>query len=218
MRCHPSGSWSFWVMANTTGRPVRAANVRIHAISRSGAARSSPSAPAGASSNTPAPASARASPMPKSSASAANVPGTGSPSMAMWATVRDVEKPSAPASMPSRTIAAISAMSSLVAASLRAPRSPITYARTEPWGISEPTSSASGRSEMTSRNSGYVSQPHLMPSLSAAPGMSSTPSIKPMSHSCLSGRTGANPTPQLPMTTVVTPCQHDGVSVSSQVI
>ena len=36
--------------------------------------------------------------MPNSSASAANVPGTGSPSMAVWAMVRDVEKPSAPAS------------------------------------------------------------------------------------------------------------------------
>ena len=32
-----------------------------------------------------------------------------------------------------------------------------------------------------------------------------------MSHSCRSGRTGAKPTPQLPITTVVTPCQHDGV-------
>ena len=47
--------------------------------------------------------------------------------------------------------------------------------------------------------------------------MSSTPSISPMSHSCLSGAAGAKPTPQLPMTTVVTPCQHDGVSSGSQV-
>ena len=52
---------------------------------------------------------------------------------------------------------------------------------------------------------------------SAAPGMSSTPSIRPISHSCRSGATGAKPTPQLPITTVVTPCQHDGVSCSSQV-
>ncbi len=47
--------------------------------------------------------------------------------------------------------------------------------------------------------------------------MSSTPSMSPISHSCRSGATGAKPTPQLPMTTVVTPCQHDGVSVSSHV-
>ena len=53
--------------------------------------------------------------------------------------------------------------------------------------------------------------------LSAAPGMSSTPSIKPISHSWRSGATGANPTPQLPMTTVVTPCQQLGVSCSSHV-
>ena len=64
--------------------------------------------------------------MPKSSSSAAKVPGTGSPSTAVCMMVREVEKPSAPASMPSRTIAAICSMSSGVAGSLRAPRSPIT--------------------------------------------------------------------------------------------
>src|SRR5690242_2699211 len=47
--------------------------------------------------------------------------------------------------------------------------------------------------------------------------MSSTPSIKPMSQSCLSGLAGAKPTPQLPITIVVTPCQHVGVSIGSQV-
>ena len=35
--------------------------------------------------------------------------------------------------------------------------------------------------------------------------------------SCASGRTGAKPTPQLPSTTVVTPCQHDGVRCGSHV-
>ena len=43
----------------------------------------------------------------------------------------------------SRTMRAISAMSSAVAGSLRAPRSPITYARTAPCGTCAPTSSAS---------------------------------------------------------------------------
>ena len=71
------------------------------------------------------------------------------------------------------------------------------------------------RASRASRYSGNDSQPHWMPSLSAAPGMSSTPSISPMSHSWRSGATGAKPTPQLPITTVVTPCQHDGVSRSS---
>ena len=64
--------------------------------------------------------------MPNSSSSAANVPGTGSPSMARWASVRDVEKPRAPAAIASLTIAFIASMSSGVAGSLRAPRSPIT--------------------------------------------------------------------------------------------
>ena len=50
--------------------------------------------------------------MPNSSSSAANVPGTGSPSIARCMIVRDVENPSAPASMPSRTMAAMPAMSS----------------------------------------------------------------------------------------------------------
>ena len=57
-----------------------------------------------------------------------------------------------------------------------------------------------------------------MPSVSAAPGMSSTPSMRPISQSSLPGTTGAKPTPQLPITTVVTPCQLLGESVGSQVI
>ena len=57
--------------------------------------------------------------MPNSSSSAANVPGTGSPSMARCTIVRDVLTPTAPASIASRTMRVISAMSSLVAGSLR---------------------------------------------------------------------------------------------------
>ena len=51
---------------------------------------------------------------------------------------------------------------------------------------------------------------HESPSCSAAPGMSSTPSISSISRSWSAGCTGAKPTPQLPMTTVVTPCHDDG--------
>ena len=47
--------------------------------------------------------------------------------------------------------------------------------------------------------------------------MSSTPSINPISQSCRSGRAGAKPTPQLPITTVVTPCHDDGVMSGSHV-
>ena len=64
--------------------------------------------------------------MPNSSSSAANVPGTSSPSMARCPMVREVEKPRAPARMASSTMARIASMSSAVAASLRAPRSPMT--------------------------------------------------------------------------------------------
>ena len=64
--------------------------------------------------------------MPNSSSSAAKVPGTGSPSMAMWAMVREVEKPKAPARRASATMSRIWAMSSGVAGSFLAPRSPIT--------------------------------------------------------------------------------------------
>ena len=126
MRRHDSGSWSFWVSANVTGRSIAAESLRIQAISRSGAARSSPSAPAGASSKMPVPSSPSARPMPNSSSSAANVPGTGSPSIAMCAIVRDVDTPSAPASIASRTMTAIASMSASVAGSFFAPRSPIT--------------------------------------------------------------------------------------------
>jgi hypothetical protein len=47
--------------------------------------------------------------------------------------------------------------------------------------------------------------------------MSSTPSISSIRNDCWPGRTGAKPTPQLPITSVVTPCHEDGVSSGSQV-
>ena len=58
---------------------------------------------------------------------------------------------------------------------------------------------------MASRYWPNVSQPHGMPSWRAVPGMSSTASMISTSSFSVPGRTGANPTPQLPITTVVTP-------------
>ena len=78
-------------------------------------------------------------------------------------------------------------------------------------------STARGIRSSASRYSGKDSQSHWMPSASALPGMSSTPSMSSISHSCPSGRAGAKPMPQLPTTAVVTPCQHDGVRCGSQV-
>ena len=46
-------------------------------------------------------------------------------------------------------------------------------------------------------------------------GMSSTDSIISARYSRSSGLQGANVTPQLPITTVVTPCQHDEVPIGS---
>jgi len=50
-----------------------------------------------------------------------------------------------------------------------------------------------------------------------SPGMSSTPSISSMRKLWSWGRTGAKPTPQLPMMAVVTPCQLEGARSGSQV-
>lgn len=67
-----------------------------------------------------------------------------------------------------------------------------------------------------SRYSGNVSHVHGRPSVITTPGMSSTPAITSTSTSWSDWRHGAKPTPQLPITTVVTPCADDGVSRSDQ--
>ena len=64
--------------------------------------------------------------MANNSSSAANVPGTGSPSIARCVIVRLVEKPKAPAVIASSARRAISATSAGVAGSFFAPRIPIT--------------------------------------------------------------------------------------------
>ena len=137
--------------------------------------------------------------------------------MARCPVVREVENPRAPARSASRTMARIAAISSASAASLRAPRSPMTYARTAPWGTCVPTSTVQRRRSRASRYSGNVSHSHSIPSASAVPGMSSTPSMRPMSQSWRSGAAGAKPTPQLPITSVVTPCHDEGASSESHV-
>ena len=84
-------------------------------------------------------------------------------------------------------------------------------------GTCVPTSIMRGARSSASRYSGNDSHRQSMPSHSAVPGMSSTPSMSSMSPCSPPGCTGANPTPQLPITTVVTPCQHDGASCESHV-
>jgi hypothetical protein len=63
-----------------------------------------------------------------------------SPVDVRWFSVREVEKPSAPALTASAASAAIALLSSSVAGSRRAPRSPITYTRSAACGNCAPTS------------------------------------------------------------------------------
>src|SRR5436309_3082312 len=64
-----------------------------------------------------------------------------------------------------------------------------------------------------SRNSGKVVQRHSMPAAIAAGGMSSARSRLRMTMCLSAAAQGASVKPQLPMTTVVTPCQQDEVPV-----
>ena len=69
-----------------------------------------------------------------------------------------------------------------------------------------------------SRYSGNVVQSHEMPCSSAARLMPSTRSSMRMMRSRPDGAHGASVKPQLPMTTVVTPCQEEHEASGSQVI
>ncbi len=98
-----------------TGTPARMEISDIQANSWSRSQRSL------ATENTRCPALPSASPMAMSSSAAAFVPAASSPSFARCNTVRVVDAPMAPACTASRTMAAISAISCAVAASLARP-------------------------------------------------------------------------------------------------
>ena len=78
--------------------------------------------------------------------------------------------------------------------------------------------SAGLRFAAASMYSGKLSQSQVMPALSTSNGIASTLTRSRIATSRASGRHGAIPTPQLPITTVVTPCQEDGVVAPSQQI
>ena len=67
-----------------------------------------------------------------------------------------------------------------------------------------------------SRNSGKVTQSHGMPACIVLRGTASFRERLSMVRSRSSGLQGAKPKPQLPMTTLVTPCQPDMVHHGSQ--
>ena len=134
----------------------------------------------------------------------------------MWISAKVELKPAAPASTASWTTSAMSCTSSsLGTKSGSTQRSPRTKLRTAACPICGAKSMTAGLCSKSSRNCGKVSQLHLIPSCSAVPGMSSTPSISSIRKSWSSDQQGAKVTPQLPKTTDVTPCQHEGLSVGS---
>ena len=73
-----------------------------------------------------------------------------------------------------------------------------------------------GNESTASRYSGNVSQFQSMPATIASLGMSSTASRHSAYHSRASGLQGASAKPQLPITTVVTPCQQEQLPSGSQ--
>ena len=218
---HWSGSTSFWMQREgDRAAGSRAESRRIQSTSCARARRGPrPSRRRARARRRRAPSSPSARPMPNSSSSAANVPGTGSPSIARCTIVREVEKPSAPAAIASRTIAAIArdvlrrrrlvlraALAHHVGAH-RAVRRPACRRRAR---------AACARARRGTRGSVSHSQRDALGERGARDVLDALHEPD-QEVAAAPGRTGAKPTPQLPITTVVTPCQHDGVSSGSQV-
>ena len=197
-----SGAASTCTSANDTGRPMLGGEPP-HPVDLAARARrrSSPAAPAGASSNTARPPCGHAPgrcrtarPRRRTCPAPARRPSARCPS------VREVEKPSAPASIASCTIARhggdVVGGGRLVRARRARPSRTRAPRRGRPACRCRCANVRPRRARRGTRGTSPSST--SMPSASAVPGMSSTPSIRPMSHSSAPGRTGANPTPQLP--------------------
>ena len=144
--------------------------------------------------------------------------GTGLPWYPTWVGAFEVANPSAPASIASRTMRRISSTSGSLA-SRSVASSPITQVRSAVWPMRAPTLIAVPRLSTASRYSGKVAKGHSSPSpaLRAATVIPSTFSRVRTIVSRCSGRVGATEKPQLPITTVVTPCQGDMVSMRSHI-
>src|SRR5205814_203307 len=83
-------------------------------------------------------------------------------------------------------------------------------------GAIKPRLSAEPRLPAAARNSGKVSQSQVIPWFSTSNGIASTLTRSRVAISRASGRHGAIPTPQFPMTTEVTPCQEEGEIAGSR--
>ena len=212
-RSRQASGWR-WLCASErdSGTPVRATMARTNSNSPSVSGKKSEM-----SSTTPWPASATPWAMHSSSSVLARSEGVGSPLAVRWLRVREVEKPRAPSRMASVARARMAAQSSGSPPPGGPPARPSRRGAARRAAAGRTGRCRAGDALTASRYSPKLSHSQSMPSSSTAPGMSSTPSISEMRRGCASGRTGAKPTPQLPMTAVVTPCQLDGAMRSSQV-
>ncbi len=128
-----------------------------------------------------------------------------------------VDQPHAPASIASCSSSRISACSASVGmrpafASSR----PITQVSIGPMPMYGSTLTDFGARSTLSRNSGYVTQSHGMPSSMQLIGTASLRLTVNIARSRASGLTGAKEKPQLPITTDVTPCQPEIEQYGSQ--
>ena len=140
--------------------------------------------------------------------------GIGLPYAPTWVVLREVEKPTAPAASASSTVSTMRATSSVVA-SRSVASSPMMKNRNAVWPMRAETFARVGVRANVSRYSGKLSNSQRTPASRASSGMPSTfSSTRRIVERC-SGRAGASPKPQLPITTVVTPCHVDGVRSGS---
>ena len=213
VRATGPGRASTWIMRERD-RPVDLGAQRcIHSSSFLGATMSSPATPCGASSKTARPPAAIARPRPNSSSSAAKVPGTGSPSMARWPIVRDVEKPSAPGL--DRLLDDSGHRGDVVGGGRLVAGAALAHRVGAHRAVRDLAADVDGERPLLD---GVEVLGVALPAPGDALGRArcrECPRRPPSARSATvrgPGRTGANPTPQLPATTVVTPCPLDGSS------
>ena len=146
----------------------------------------------------------------------------GVPSKSRWTLYISPEicelHPHPPASIASTTSWHICSSSSSLARISLALSMPMTYWYSGASGTSDITFTPFGIRSMLSRNSGNVSQSQGMPARIVFSGTASLRDRLSIARSWSSSRQGAKPKPQLPMTTLVTPCQPDIVHHGSQKI
>ena len=170
----------------------------------------------GATSYTPLPCRPSTSAIASSSRSSAHVPGTGRPSGTRCSSVRDVEKPSAPARH--RLVDEVAHRRDVVVGRRRLVEAALAHRVVAHRAVPDHAADVDALRHAVDRARGTRRRsPSPRRALEDArrPGCPRpTPSARRASDSW-PGRTGANVTPQLPSTTDVTPCQHDDVASGS---